>query len=230
MSPSSFAAKAATRTIPIVFATGADPVKLGLVDSFNQPRGNVTGVTVLLGSLGPKQLELLHELLPNSSKIVLLVNPSNPNSQIDTAQIQAAADALGEHLEVLAASTESELDTGFTNLVRQGVHAIVVNPDPFFISQREQLVTLAARHAIPAIYSHRVFVDRGGLMSYGGSNVDAFRQVGTYAGRILKGAKPVDLPIEQNTTFELVINLKAAKVLGLIVPPSLLARADEVIE
>jgi putative tryptophan/tyrosine transport system substrate-binding protein len=228
--PSAFAAKAATKTIPVVFAIGVDPVELGLVDSFNQPRGNVTGVTVLLGSLGPKQLELLHELLPNSSKIVLLVNPSNPNSQIDTAQIQAAADALGEHLEVLAASTESELDTGFTNLVRQGVHAIVVKPDPFFISQREQLVTLAARHAIPAIYSHRVFVDRGGLMSYGGSNVDAFRQVGTYAGRILKGAKPVDLPIEQNTTFELVINLKAAKVLGLIVPPSLLARADEVIE
>jgi putative tryptophan/tyrosine transport system substrate-binding protein len=228
--PSSFAAK--RRPEPFALSLRPAPTQLswGLVDSFNQPRGNVTGVTVLLGSLGPKQLELLHELLSNSSKIVLLVNPSNPNSQIDTAQIQAAADALGEHLEVLAASTESELDTGFTNLVRQGGHAIVVKPDPFFISQREHLVTLAARHAIPAIYSHRVFVDRGGLMSYGGSNVDAFRQVGTYAGRILKGAKPVDLPIEQNTTFELVINLKAAKVLGLIVPPSLLARADEVIE
>ena len=187
-------------------------------------------MTTVLSSLGPKQLELLHELPPDSSKVALLLNPSNPNSQIDTPRIQATADALGEHFEVLTASTESELDTGFTTLVRQGVHALVVKPDPFFISQREQLVMLAARHAIPAIYSLRVFVDIGGLMSYGGSNVDAFRQVGTYAGRILKGAKPVDLPIEQNTTFELVINLKTAKVLGLTVPPSLLARADEVIE
>ena len=209
--PSAFAAKEATKTIPVVFGVGADPVKLGLVDSFNQPRGNLTGVSVLLGSLGPKQLELLHELLPNSSKIVLLLNPSNPNSQIDTAQIQAAADALGEHLEVLTASTESELDTAFTTLVRQGVHALVVKPDPLFISQRERLVTLAAHHAIPAIYPFREFVVLGGLMSYGGSNLDAFRQVGTYAGRILKGAKPIDLPIQQSIKFELVINVKTAR-------------------
>jgi putative ABC transport system substrate-binding protein len=228
--PSAFAAKAATKTIPIVFGVGADPVKLGLVDSFNQPRGNVTGVSVLLGSLGPKQLELLHELLPNSSKIALLLNPSNPNSQIDTAQIQAAADALGKHLEVLTASTESELDTAFPTLVRQGVHALVVKPDPLFISQRERLVTLAAHHAIPAIYPFREFVVLGGLMSYGGSNLDAFRQVGTYAGRILKGAKSVDLPIQQSAKFEMVVNLKTAKALGLTVPPSLLTRADEVIE
>jgi putative tryptophan/tyrosine transport system substrate-binding protein len=174
-------------------------------------------------------LELLHELLPNSSKIVLLLNPSNPNSQIDTAQIQAAADALGEHLEVLTASTESELDPAFTTLVRQGVHALVVKPNPLFISQRERLLTLAAHHAIPAIYPSREFVVLGGLISYGGSDLDAFRQVGTYGGRILKGAK-VDLPIQQSIKFELVINVKTAKALGLTFPPSLLARADEVIE
>jgi putative ABC transport system substrate-binding protein len=187
-------------------------------------------VSILLASLGPKQLELLHELLPNSSKIVLLLNPSNPNSQIDTAQIQAAADALREHLEVLTASTESELDTAFTTLARQEVYALVVKPDPLFMSQRERLVTLAAQHAIPAIYPSREFVVLGGLMSYGGSDLDALRRVGTYAGRILKGAKPVDLPIQQSTTFELVINVKTAKALNLTVPPSLLARADEVIE
>jgi putative tryptophan/tyrosine transport system substrate-binding protein len=166
--PSSFAAKAATTTIPIVFATGADPVKLGLVESFNQSRTNVTGVTALLGSLGGKQLELLRELLPNSNKVALLLNPSNPNSRIDTPEIQAAADALGERLEVLTASTEGELETGFTTLVRQGVHGLVVKPEPLFGSLRERLVTLAAHHAIPAIYSHRMFVEVGGLISYGG--------------------------------------------------------------
>jgi putative tryptophan/tyrosine transport system substrate-binding protein len=228
--PSAFAAKETTKTIPVVFGIGADPVKLGLVDSFNQPRGNLTGVTTLLGSLGPKQLELLRELLPNSNKVALLLNPSNPNAQIDTPEIQAAADALGERLEVLAAGTESELETGFTTLVGQGVHALVVKADPLFISLRERLVALAAHHAIPAIYSHREFVELGGLMSYGGTRLDAYRQVGMYTGRILKGEKPADLPVQQSSKFDLVINLRTAKVLGLTVPPELLARADEVIE
>jgi putative tryptophan/tyrosine transport system substrate-binding protein len=228
--PSAFAAKEATKTIPVVFGVGADPVKLGLVDSFNQPRGNLTGVFALLGSLGPKQLELLRELLPNSNKVALLLNPGNPNAQIDTPEIQAAADALGERLEVLTASTEGELETSFTTLVRQGVHALVVKPDPFYISQRERLVALAAHHAIPAIYSLRVFVDLGGLISYGGSLLDEFREVGMYTGRILKGERPGDLPVQQSIKFDLVINLKTAKVLGLTVPPELLARANEVIE
>jgi putative tryptophan/tyrosine transport system substrate-binding protein len=228
--PSAFAAKEATKTIPVVFAAGADPVKLGLVDSFNQPRGNLTGVSVVFGALGPKQLELLHELLPNSRKVGLLLNPSNLNSQIDTPATQAAADAMGQHLEVLTASTENELETAFTTMVRQRVDALVVKPDPFLISQRERLVALAAHHAIPAIYSHRVFVDLGGLISYGGTLLDAYRQVGRYTGRILKGEKPADLPVQQSIKFELVINLKTAKVLGLTVTPELLARADEVIE
>jgi putative ABC transport system substrate-binding protein len=228
--PSAFAAKEATKTIPVVFGVGADPVKLGLVDSFKQPRGNLTGVALLLGSLGPKQFELLRELLPNSNKIALLLNPSNPNAQIDTPEIQAAADALGERLEVLTASTESELETSFRTLVRQGLHALIVKPDPLFIALRERLVALAAHHAIPAIYSHRVFVDVGGLISYGGSLLDASWQVGTYTGRILKGEKPADLPVQQSIKFELVINLKTAKVLGLAVPQDLLDRADEVIE
>jgi len=175
--PSEFAAKGETKTIPVVFGVGADPVKLGLVDSFNQPRGNLTGVTAFFGVLGPKQLELLHELLPNSRTVALLLNPSNLNSQIDTPAIQGAAGALGQHLEVLTASTENELEMAFTTMVRQRVDALVVKPDPFFISQRERLVTLAAHHAIPAIYSLRLFVDLGGLISYGGSPLDAYRQV-----------------------------------------------------
>jgi len=228
--PSAFAAKEATKTIPVVFGVGADPVKLGLVDSFNRPRGNLTGVTTLLGSLGPKQLELLRELLPNSNKVALLLNPSNPNAQIDTPEIQAAADALGECLEVLTASTESELETSFTTSVGQGIHALVVKPDPLFMSLRERMVALAAHHAIPAIYSHREFVELGGLMSYRGTRLDAYRQIGMYTGRILKGERPADLPVQQSIKFDLVINLKTAKVLGLTVPQELLARADEVIE
>jgi putative ABC transport system substrate-binding protein len=228
--PSAFAAKEATKAIPVVFGIGADPVKLGLVDSLNQPRGNLTGVYVLFGALGPKQLELIHELLPNSSTVALLLNPSNPNSQIDTPAIQAAADALGQHLEVLTATTKDELETVFTTMVRQRVDALVVKPDPFFISLRERLIALAAYHAIPTIYSLRVFVDLGGLISYGGSPLDAYRQMGTYTGRILKGEKPADLPVQQSIKFELVINLKTAKVLGLTVPPELSVRADQVIE
>jgi ABC-type uncharacterized transport system substrate-binding protein len=228
--PATIAAKAATKTIPIVFLTGADPVRLGLVDSFNQPRGNLTGVTNLLNSLGPKQLELLHELRPSFSKLALLVNPSNLNSRIDTPEMQAAADALGGHLEVLAAGTESELETAFAAMLRQGIDALVVKADPFFIDRREHLVALAARHAIPAIYPLPAFVRVGGLMSYGGNLLDSYQQQGMYTGKILNGAKPADLPIQQSTKVELVINLKTAKALGLAVAATLLARADEVIE
>jgi putative ABC transport system substrate-binding protein len=228
--PSAFAAKEATKTIPIVFSIGADPVKVGLVESLSRPNGNLTGVAALLSSLGPKQLELLHELLPTSNKVALLLNPSNPNAQIDAPEIRAAADALGERLEVLTARTESELETSFTSMVRQEVHALVVKPDPLFISLRERLVALAAHHAIPAIYSHRVFVDVGGLISYGATLLDKYRQVGMYTGRILKGERPADLPVHQSIKFDLVVNLRTAKVLGLNVPPELLARADEVIE
>ena len=228
--PASFAAKAATKTIPIVFSIGTDPLSLGLVDSFNQPHGNLTGVTTRLSSLGPKQLELLQELLPGRGRVAFLVNPSNLNSRIDGHEIQAAADALGQHLEVLTASTENELDAAFTTMVQERIDALLVKPDPFFISQRERLAALASRHAVPAIYSLPAFVEVGGLMSYGTDLVHSYQQAGIYAGKILRGAKPADLPIQQSIKFKLVINVKAAKALGLTVPPSLLARADEVIE
>jgi len=228
--PAAFAAKAATQTIPIVFIAGADPVRLGLVDSLNQPHGNLTEVSHLLNSLGPKQLELLHELVPSFRRVALLVNPGNRNSRIDSPEVQAAAEALGRHLEVLTAGAEDELDTAFATMARQRIDALIVKADPFFISQRERLVVLAARYAMPAIYPLPAFVKVGGLISYGGNLADAYRQEGIYTGRILKGAKPADLPIQQSTKFELAINLKTAKALGLTVPPSLLARADEVIE
>jgi putative tryptophan/tyrosine transport system substrate-binding protein len=228
--PSSLAATAATKTIPIVFFSGADPVRLGLVDSFNQPRRNLTGVTSLLSSLGAKQLELVHELLPGLSEVAFLVNPVNANSLVDVSEIQAAADALGQHLEVVTASTENELDTAFATMVRQRVSALMVKPDPFFILRCERLVALAARYAMPAIYSLPLFVRAGGLLSYGGTLQDSYQQEGVYVGKILRGAKPADLPIQQNTKFDLAINLKTAKTLGLTIPPSLLVRADEVIE
>jgi putative ABC transport system substrate-binding protein len=228
--PSSLAAAAATKTIPIVFFSGTDPVKVGLVDSFNHPRSNLTGVTSILSSLGVKQLELLHEVLPDVSQIAFLVNPANLNSLIDETEIQAAAKALGQHVTVITASTENELDTAFTTIARQRISALMVKPDPFFIDRCDQIVALAARHALPAIYSFPLFVRAGGLMSYGGILQASYEQQGTYVGKILKGAKPANLPIQQNTMFELVINLKTAKALGLTVPQSLLARADEVIE
>jgi putative tryptophan/tyrosine transport system substrate-binding protein len=228
--PAAFAAKAATKTTPIVFLAGADPVRLALVDSLNQPHGNLTGVSHLLNSLAPKQLELLHELVPGVRRVALLVNPNNRNSRIDTPEVQAAADALGQHLEVLTAGAENELDTAFATMARQRIDALVVKGDPFFISQRERLVALAARYAVAVIYPLPEFVKLGGLISYGGNMVEAYRQEGIYTGRILKGAKPADLPIQQSTKFERAINLKTAKTLGLTAPPSLLARADEVIE
>jgi putative tryptophan/tyrosine transport system substrate-binding protein len=228
--PSSFAAKTATRTIPIVFAIGTDPVKLGLVESFNQPRSNLTGVTSFLSSLGAKQLELLHELLPGASTIAFLVNTGNQNSKIDASEVQAAADSLGQHLEVLTASTENELEMAFTTMVRQRVDAVVVKPDPFFIYQRERLVALAAQHSIPTINSLRVFTEAGGLISYGTRLWDAYERAGTYTGKILRGAKPADLPVYQSIKFELIVNLKAAKAFGLTIPATLLSRTDEVVE
>jgi putative ABC transport system substrate-binding protein len=228
--PSALAAKAATNSIPIVFATGADPVKLGLVDSLNRPRGNLTGVSTFISALGPKQLELLHEILPSAGTIELLVNASNPNAQADAPEEQAAAHVLGHRLEVLTASTDGDLEAAFTTTVQRRASALIVKADPFFIDRRERLVALAARHAIPAIYPLRMFAEVGGLVSYGIPFMDLFQQVGTYAGKILSGAKPADLPIHQPVKFELVINLKTAKGLGIEVPFRLQQLADDVIE
>jgi len=228
--PSAFAAKAATKTIPIVFASGADPVKVGLVDSLSRPKGNLTGVSALISVLGPKRVELLHELLPAANTIALLANPGNVNIKTDEPEIRAAADGLKQHLEVLTASTESDLEAAFATMVQHRVGSLIVMPDPFFISRGKQLVALAARHAMPAIYPTRIFTDLGGLMSYGGNLVDLYQQAGIYVGKILKGAKPADFPIQQSTKVELVINLMTAKALGLTIPPTLLVRADEVIE
>jgi putative ABC transport system substrate-binding protein len=227
--PASAAAKAATKTIPIVFATGADPIKTGLVDSFSRPGGNLTGIFVLLSMLGTKRLELLRELVPSTRTFALLANPNNPNVA-DVPEIEAAANALGRRLEVLTASTESDLEAAFATMVQHRVDSLIVMADPFLISRRERLVALAARHAMPAIYPMRSFVDLGGLMSYGSNFLDLDRQTGIYVGKILNGAKPADLPVQQTTKFELVFNLKTAKVLGLTIPPTLLARADDVIE
>ena len=228
--PSAFAAKAATQTIPIVFATGTDPVKVGLVDSLSRPKDNLTGISIFGSALGPKHVELLHELLPAANTIAFLVNPGNVNIKIDEPEIRAAADRLKQHLEVLTASTERDLEAAFATMVERGVGGLIVKPDPFFISRREQLVALAARHAMPAIYPFRSFADAGGLMSYGGIPFDLYQQAGIYIGKILKGTKPADLPVQQSTRLELVINLKTAKALGLTIPPTLLVRADEVIE
>jgi putative tryptophan/tyrosine transport system substrate-binding protein len=227
--PAASAAKAATKTIPIVFMTGADPIKTGLVDSFSRPGGNLTGVFILVSMLGPKRLELLRELLPSTSTIALLVNPSNPNV-VDVPETKAAANTLGRRLEVLNASTERDLETAFTTMVKRQAGALVVMPDPFFVARREQIVALAARHAMPAIYPMRWFADLGGLMSYRGNFIELNQQVGIYVGKLLKGAKPADLPVQQTVKFELVINLKTANALGLTIPPTLLARADDVIE
>jgi putative ABC transport system substrate-binding protein len=228
--PAALVAKAATTTIPIIFSVGADPVKLGLVASLNRPGGNVTGMSFLISLLVAKQFELLHELVPATQVIGLLVNPNFPDAEAMTRDARAAANARGQKLVVVKASTESDLDPAFTTLVQERIKALLVPAEPFFFSRREQLAALEARHALPAIHSLREFVVAGGMMSYGASNTEAWRQVGVYTGRILKGAKPSDLPVVQSTKFELVINLKTAKALGVTVPDKLLALADEVIE
>jgi len=224
------AAKRATSTIPIVFSVGGDPVELGLVASLARPGGNLTGFSILAAELMPKLVELLSELVPQARAIVLLVNPTIPNAGRIAREVEEAARAKGLELHILTASTESEIDAAFATLVQRHADALVVSADPFFNSQRDQLVTLASQHAVPAIYDWREFAAAGGLISYGASATAIFRQAGIYAGRILKGEKPADLPVQQPTKFELVINLKTAKALGLTVPQSFLFRADEVIE
>jgi putative ABC transport system substrate-binding protein len=228
--PSALAAKAATSTIPIVFNSGGDPVKLGLVASFNRPGGNVTGVSFLSNELEVKRLGLLRDLVPQATIIAALVNPTFPDAANQLRYVQEAAQTHGRQIHVLNASTENEIDTGFATLAQQRADALIVSSDPFLLARRDQIVTLAARHAIPAIYSVREFVEAGGLISYSPSLIDAYHQVGIYTGKILSGAKPADMPVMQSTKFELLINLKTAKALGLTIPSGMLAIADGVIE
>jgi putative ABC transport system substrate-binding protein len=224
------AAKSATATIPIVFVTGTDPIKLGLVASLNRPGSNVTGVSFLVNTLVAKQFEVLHEAVPKTALIGYLVNPTYTNAETDTRNVLAAAEVVGQKLLLVQAHTDGELEAAFVTLTQQRAGALVVGADPFFFDRRDKLVELAARQKVPAIYFLREFASAGGLMSYGTSITEAYRIVGLYAGRILKGEKPAELPVQQSTKVELVVNLKTAKALGLTVPPALLARADEVIE
>jgi putative ABC transport system substrate-binding protein len=229
--PAALVAKAATTTIPIVFETGGDPVRLGLVASLNRPGGNLTGVTQTNLEIAPKRLQLLHELLPTASVMALLVNPANPPlAETNTKAVQTAARTLGLELHVLTASTERDFDAVFAKLIQLRAGGLVIGPDPVFTSRSEQLAALAVQYGVPAVYENHEFAAAGGLLSYGSNITDAYRLAGNYTGRVLKGDKPADLPVQQVTKVELVINLKTAKTLGLNVPNTLIGRADEVIE
>jgi putative tryptophan/tyrosine transport system substrate-binding protein len=228
--PAALAVQAATTTIPVVFATAGDPVTSKLVENLARPRGNLTGISFLNNTLGAKALGLLHEVVPAAATIAFLINPTNPLAEVDAREAQVAADGLKKKLIVVHASTEADIDAVFAAFDRQHADALMVESDPFLSSRRDQLVALAARRAVPAVYQLREFVAAGGLMSYGTSLTDAYRQVGIYVGRILRGAKPVDLPVIQSARFEFAINLDTAKSLGLSIPPGILAIADEVIE
>jgi ABC-type uncharacterized transport system substrate-binding protein len=225
------AAKAATTTIPIVFVIGADPVKIGLVASLNRPGGNATGINDIGVDIGAKRLGFLQELLPRATRFGVLVNPDNPSiTESFVTELQTAASAIGRQIEVVTASTNADIDTAFATLVKKRADALLNGPDALFVTRRVQLITLAVRHALPALYHRRELAEAGGLMSYGSDLPDQFRQTGGYVGRILKGEKPADMPVQLPTRFEFVINLQTAKTLGIDVPPTLLARADEVIE
>ena len=228
--PANLAAKAATSTIPIVFTTGGDPVKLGLVASLARTGNNLTGVALLFAEVQAKRLQMLQELVPAITAVALLVNPTNAATDQDTREMEVAARSLGLQLQLLQAATDNDFDTAFATILGRRLGGLIVAQDPFFIARRDQLVTLAARHAVPTIYFSGEFVRAGGLTSYGGSLAAGYRQVGLYAGRILEGTKPADLPVVQPTKFELVVNLKTAEALGLTVPQTILGRADEVIE
>jgi putative tryptophan/tyrosine transport system substrate-binding protein len=228
--PAVVAAKAATAAIPIVFSVGLDPVATGLVASLNRPGGNLTGDTILFDEVGPKRLELMRELIPTAAIVAVLINPAYPTAEVQSRDLHAAARILGLELRVLHASGERDLDAAFATLVKMRAGALVIGNDSFFNSRSEQLAALMIRHAVPTIFQTREFAAAGGLASYGGSIKDSYRQVGVYTGRILKGEKPADLPVQQTTKVELIVNLKTAKALGITVPPTLLARADEVIE
>jgi ABC-type uncharacterized transport system substrate-binding protein len=226
----SLAAKAATSAIPIVFTTANDPVQFGLVASLNRPGGNATGVSFLTAAMGEKRLELVHELVPAARVVAVLVNPNNANAEINVSNLQAAAHTVGIQINLLKVTSEHDIDHAFAGLAQQPAGALVVLNDPLFVERRGQMVALAASHRLPAIYSTRENVEAGGLMSYGASMIDVYRQAGIYAGKILKGTKPADLPVMLPTKFELVINVKTAKALGLEIPDRLVALADEVIE
>jgi len=228
--PSPLAAKAATTTIPIVFTISGDPVEAGLVASFNRPGGNLTGTTIIGVEMGPKRLDILRQLLPNAKTIAMLVNPKYHTTQVEVRNVEDAARAFGMTISVLNGSTESEIDTVFTAIVQQKADALIVGTEPFLLGQRDQLVRLAARHNLPTVYFLREFVEAGGLLSYGPNLANGYRQAGVYTGRILNGAKPAELPVLRPTSFQLFINLKTARALGLPIQATLLATADEVIE